>query len=144
MSRAPALTPEAVDEVVGLLGQLVGGVAEHNRRERRALEDTPEIRAEIEALRRPLRKPSLVTYIRGCPNLASLLGGATKIPGAYWTQVDDGVVEVACPCGETPACTGDAPTFCSCVRAYVRVGPDVLVLFSPVETLPADEDSDPT
>lgn len=142
--KTPTLTPGTADEAVELLRQLVAGVAEHNRRERRALEDTPEIRAEIEALRRPLRRPPLVTYVRSCPNLATLLAEATKIPGAYWTQVDDGVVEVACPCGATPSCAGDAPTFCSCVRAYVRVGPDVLVLFSPVETLPADEDSDPT
>lgn len=139
MSPAPALTSEAVD----LLRGLVAGVQEHNRRERRALEDTPEVRAEIRALRRPLRKPGLVTYVRACPNLASLLATGVKIPGAYWSQVDDGVTEVACPCGGTPKCVGNAPTFCACVRAYVRVGPDVLVLFSPVETLPADEESDP-
>jgi hypothetical protein len=134
-----SLTPEVVD----LLRRLAAGVDEHNRRERIALQNTPESRAELEAHRRPLRKPPLAAYVRGCPNLASLLRTGVRIPGSYWTQVDDGVVEIACPCGQTPACVGNAPQFCVCDRAYIRVGPDVFVLFSPVATLPADEESDP-
>jgi hypothetical protein len=134
MSRA--LAPEVAE----VLERIAAGLEEHNRRERLAGQDTPEIRAELQALRRPLRKLPLLAYARGCPDLLRLLGRAVKIPGAYWTQVDEGTYEIACPCGETPRISESAPIFCACERAYAQLSGDIVVLFSPIATLPADED----
>lgn len=134
MSRA--LAPEVAE----VLERIAAGLEEHNRRERLVARDTPEIRAELGALRRPLRKLPLLTYARACPDLLRLLAGAVKIPGAYWTQVDADTYEIACPCGGTPRISEDAPCFCACERAYAQLSGDIVVLFSPVATLPVDED----
>lgn len=136
------MTAPLAPEVVDVLQRLAAGLDEHNRRERLAAQNAPEIQAELGALRRPLHKLSLLTCARACPDLLRLLARAVKIPGAYWTQVDDGTYEIACPCGQTPRLTDDGPTFCACGRAYAQLSGDMVVLFSPKATLPADEDAD--
>lgn len=120
-------------EVLEALQHIAAGVAEHNQRARRAEADTPETRAELEALRYPLRRIPLMGYVRAIPDLLCAVGAGTKVPDAYLSDGAGGSVEVLCPCDAKPIVVPDAPTFCACGRAYVRVGRDVRVLFSPVK-----------
>ncbi len=120
-------------ETLEALQHIASGVAEHNERQRRAARDTPESRAELEAARRPLRKLPMSTYALAIPDLLRAIGKGIKVPDQYLTVSGD-VTTVACPCEEQPQTIPDAPTFCACGRAYVTVGRDVLVLFSPVQS----------
>ncbi len=124
-------------ETLDALQRIASGIAEHNERQRRAERDTPEARAELEAMRKPLRKMSLATFARAVPDLYRAIANGIKVPDQYLDR-SAGATTVACPCEEAPQLIADTPAFCVCGRAYVTVGRDVLVLFSPVKSADAD------
>jgi hypothetical protein len=110
--------------------RLAAAVEDHNRLEKAARQDTPEIRAETEALRRPLHKLSLVMYLRA-GRLLPQLAQARAIPESYWTVDEDGLT-ITCPCEERVFCDRESAAMCACGRGYVAIGDEVRVLFSPV------------
>lgn len=126
------MKPPPVDlaPVVDLLSRLVEEVHDHNQARRIAERDTPEIRAEIEALRRPLRRMGLLDYMRPGQVLLPLLASAPTIPESYWTAEEDGLA-VACPCGEQAFLARRSAVLCDCGRGYVAVDDGIRVLFSP-------------
>lgn len=87
------------------------------------------------------RQLSIVPVANAIPGL--LQNFSRRIPGVAWAEVDDGVVEIACPCGgecrvqiTVPrmcdrAAAGDHPETARCPRAYLYDGRDVRVAFSP-------------
>lgn len=66
-----------------------------------------------------------VQLARGIPGFAALFTG--RVPGEFFAQVDDDVVEVSCPCGHQPRLERMAPTRCNCDRAFVYDGREVRV-----------------
>ena len=127
---------ELAPEVLDTLQHIATGIAEHNEREREAARNTPEARAEWEAIRRPLRRMPFTVYARAIPDLLRAIASGTVVPDTYLTRSAT-ATEIACPCGEKPT-VADTPSFCACGRAYATVGRDVRVLFSPVKPTEAD------
>lgn len=64
-------------------------------------------------------------FARAIPGYAGAF--QKKVPDNFAAQVADGVVEVACPCGETPRLEWMVPTPCACERTFVNTGSAVRV-----------------
>lgn len=117
------------------LERIATALEEQNRRRR----NSRETEAEARALADPPRQISMAAMVRGCPDLGRAILAGKIVPDNYYSEIDVGVVEVACPCGKTPACRGDVPTVCACERAYIFVGGRLRVLFSPVGAVASEE-----
>jgi hypothetical protein len=63
-------------------------------------------------------------YARAIPGFARHF--STRVPDEFTAQVALGVLEVACPCGETPQLTG-APALCDCGRVFAEIAGTVRV-----------------
>lgn len=74
------------------------------------------------------------------PSIPGLLQRFRKVPQGFVAFDGNRRVEVACPCGETPALGVGEMTECACERFYVNAHSDVLVANSPQ---PPTEDDRP-
>lgn len=74
--------------------------------------------------KQPVRM-GFIQFARVVPGLAALM--AKRVPGDFWTQIDDGVWQVSCPCGKSPQLEWNVLHTCECNRVYVYLGGDVRV-----------------
>lgn len=83
--------------------------------------------ADYDALsRKQPQRLGFMQLARAIPGYARAF--AKSVPDNFYAQVSDGVVEVACPCGESPHCRlWAAPTACTCGRYFAYLGRDVRV-----------------
>lgn len=65
-----------------------------------------------------------MAFARGIPGYAARFD--REVPGEFLALVNDGVLEVACPCGQTPRLTRMAPVVCACGRTFAHVGSKVV------------------
>jgi hypothetical protein len=72
-------------------------------------------------------------FARAIPGYVDQFTG--RVPPNFFVLTDEGVVDVACPCGATPSCEFMAPTACVCDRTFVYTGGDVRVAYA----LPSEE-----
>lgn len=93
--------------------------AEEQRRERERREA-----ARIGHRSEP-RRLDFGLMMRAVPGLAQQF--SRQIPGEFWTLVGSELVEVACPCGVTPAARLGIPVTCECSRVYLYTGEQVRV-----------------
>jgi hypothetical protein len=78
--------------------------------------------------REQLHRFNFMHLARAIPGYAARFTG--RVPPAFQAQVDFGVIEVSCPCGDgPPRCEWMVPTACSCGRVYVSTGRDVRVAY---------------
>jgi hypothetical protein len=77
--------------------------------------------------RKQPRRLNYADFARAIPGYAALFTG--RVPDNFYAQVDDGVVEVACPCkpDQLPRCELLVPTPCACERWFVYTGSIVRV-----------------
>lgn len=89
--------------------------------------DSPEFRAEMAAIRRPLARFSPAALIRAAPYVYAD-AFTTLVPREFFTQVADGSLLVACPC-KVEHVVGDAgyPASAECGRYFLYDGQDVRV-----------------
>lgn len=120
------------------LDRVAAELAESNRLRREAQRDATRERdrqATERFLRRATQKePTHVgvgLFARAVPVIAEAF--SHKIPGEFWTQVADRVVDVACPCGEAPRVAYDRIATCNCSRSYLYDGREVRVANSPAK-----------
>ena len=52
--------------------------------------------------RKQPRRVDFVMWARSIPGYAGLFTG--RVPGEFYIQVEPDVIEISCPCGETPRC----------------------------------------
>jgi hypothetical protein len=64
-----------------------------------------------------------------------------KIPAEFWSITAPELVDVACPCGETPAARLGIPKECVCERFYLYTGEHVRVAGGPKVALVDKEDA---
>lgn len=124
------------------LNHVAAELAENNqlRREERREERRARDRAATERfLRRAAAKEPVKVgvgfFARAVPVIAEAFG--RKIPAQFWTLVETELVEVACPCGETPRVPFDRITTCDCSRSYLYDGQAVRVANSPAASADA-------
>lgn len=113
---------EALQRIAGAVEQLVV-----DSQARRAGADESWWRAHHGPL--PRAGLSFVAICQRVPGLAALFD--TPIPPDFWTLVDDGRAQVACPCGATPELAVLRPEACDCGRYFLYTIRDVRVAFSP-------------
>lgn len=118
------------------LHRVADELAEHNRvrraqlREQRAADGREATRRYLErAAAKEPRRVGVGLFARAAPCIAEAF--SRKIPGEFWTQVDDQLVEIACPCGEVPRVAYDRIVSCDCSRSYLYDGREVRVANSP-------------
>jgi hypothetical protein len=65
---------------------------------------------------------------------------SARVPPDFYLQVDDGIVDVACPCkiDPVPRCEFMVPTPCRCGRIFVWTGGDVRVAYDAVTSSVTD------
>lgn len=138
MSDALAAALERLADVLGR------DVSDRRQRDRDAKYADPEFQAELEALRRPLRKMPFGAFVRSVPGLGEAF--AVKVPSNFWA-LNEGVVDVSCPCSALPhpdqwpaPCPGAERN--GCPRWYLFDGENVRVAFSPRGGAPAPQDDD--
>lgn len=106
-------------------------IADARRREAQARHATPEFQAEMEAIRRPLRKFSAAAFVRAAPQVYGEAFGSA-VPGEFFTQVADGTYLVACPCGTDHVVDGRGyPSGAECGRTFMYDGDNLRVAFTP-------------
>lgn len=83
--------------------------------------------------------PVKITFLmvaRLLPGLAAEFD--IEVPGEFFAQVEEAVVEVACPCGGQPRLTTGEVNDCVCGRVFTYTGQRVLVArFSTPVAVPA-------
>jgi hypothetical protein len=72
-----------------------------------------------------LRRVSFAVMARAIPRLHEQF--LTRIPAGYWTVIEEGVVQVRCPCGHKPLVPYAIPTPCACERWFLYEGRGVRV-----------------
>lgn len=117
------------------LASVAAGYRRDRIQERRdALRADPEMQAEFEAKRRPLRKMPFAAFVPQIPEIAEAF--RVKVPGNFWS-VTEGRIDVPCPCKGATVNPTSWPAPCpavertGCPRWYVFDGRDVRVAFSP-------------
>lgn len=123
---------------VDALHRVADALIEHNRLREQAERERRRER-EREATERFLRRATAKEpvdvgvgfFARAVPAIAEAF--SRKIPGAFWTQVDDGLVDVACPCAEVVRVAYDRIVTCDCSRSYLYDGREVRVANSPTQ-----------
>lgn len=128
----------ADEQLADAIGNLAD-VAEHFRQDRAAERrearyTDPELVAEFESKRRPLRKMPFGAFVRNIPDIAEAF--RVKVPSNFWTDFE-GRVEVPCPCKGATIHPTQWPAPCpaadrtGCPRWYLYDGENVRVAFSP-------------
>lgn len=141
MSADSATLAAAIDR---LAAATEADARERREAAQRARHENPEFRADLEALRRPLRKMPFGAFVSRIPELADTF--EVVVPTNFWSLME-GRIDVACPCGATPH-PGEWPAPCygvegkDCPRWYVYDGRDVRVAFSPKGGAPVPQDDD--
>lgn len=75
--------------------------------------------------RKQPQRLGFMQFARAIPGYAAAF--EKKVPDNFTAQVADGIVEVACPCGETPRLEWMIPAPCACERTFVNTGQTVRV-----------------
>lgn len=90
----------------------------------------PDLAAEYDLLGRKVpHRLGFMQFARAIPGYASQFTG--RVPDQFVAQVDEGVVDVACPCGGTPRLEWMAPQACACGRIFANTGNVVRVVPRP-------------
>jgi hypothetical protein len=105
--------------------------AEDERRERERREA-----ARIGRRSEP-RRLDFALMMQAVPGLAAQY--KRKIPAEFWSVAAQELVDVACPCGETPAARLGVPKECACERFYLYTGESVRVAGGP-HAAPVDKE----
>lgn len=92
----------------------------------------PDPAAAYDGMNRKIpQRLGFMAFARGVHGYAAQFD--REVPGSFFVQVADGVMEVSCPCGETPRLRWLAPVVCGCQRTFVSTGSRVLVARSRVD-----------
>lgn len=75
--------------------------------------------------------PGFMQIARQIPGYAAQFSG--RVPPEFTAQVELDVIEVACPCGETPRLRWNVPEPCPCGRVFVDLGGDVHVAYTQID-----------
>lgn len=118
------LLADAIDNLRDVAAAQLEEMRDSAAARRHARLHTPEFAAELAARARPLRHVSFASALV-TPSLA--VPFERTIPGSFWSQVDDGTAEVACPCKATPNLPLAIPQPCECERVYLYTGTEVRV-----------------
>ena len=64
-------------------------------------------------------------FARAIPGYVNQFTG--RVPSEFIAQIETDIVEIACPCGNTPRCPINQPTACDCGRTFAYLGGEVRV-----------------
>jgi hypothetical protein len=85
--------------------------------------------ADYDALWRKLPQVlGFMQFARVIPGYAAQFRG--RVPPQFTAQISHDVLEVACPCGETPRLRVNVPVCCVCGRVFCDVGGVVRVAYT--------------
>lgn len=111
----------ALEKLADVAGEQAGELRRARLERERERWDDPEHVAGRAAVRAPLRRPwwGIAAAVR-IPGLVEQF--ESVVPAEFIAQVDVGVVEVACPCGEAPRVAVGQVAGCACGRFFLTDG----------------------
>lgn len=125
---------QALDRMTFAIEDRSRMIREHRAEEQRRERERREA-ARIGHRSEP-RRLDFGLMMQAVPGLAAQF--TRKIPTEFWSLSAAELVEVACPCGDTPAARLGIPATCECARTYLYTGEHVRVAGGPKVT-PVDK-----